>query len=106
MGSFEKAWTTSLPFALRMPIELVGGAALGGAVGYWATPSSFARAMLPVFAEWSLVAALLFSLMLLGEWLSTSENVWQIAAYGKTLSVGALCGAAALAAATIANKRA
>lgn len=92
-GSFDKPWETRLDFALRFPLELLGGAATGACVAAWASRGAPPRACyaLPALLAAAGGGAGLFALLLLAEWASTSEGWWRAAAVAKTVAVGGLC---------------
>ena len=106
MGSFEKPWETGIEFALRFLIELLGGALFGLAVGLRLPARSIPRDIItPTLFGGFVIGGLLFSLMLLAEWMSTSEQWWRIAAVVKSATVGGLCLLSGMTVAALANHR-
>ena len=105
MGSFEKPWETSIVFALRFLIELLGAALSGLVVGLRVPPLTFPRSIAPTLLGGFVIGALAFSLMLLAEWMSTKEEWWRIAAILKSASVGGLCLLSGISVATLVPNR-
>lgn len=106
MGSFEKSWDTSIEFAMRFPVELLGGVLFGFVLGWRLPAHTLSRdTVMPPLFESLLLCGTLFFLMLLAEWISTREPLWRIAAIVKSASVGGLCLLAGTATATLVNRR-
>lgn len=103
MGSFEKIWGTSIEFAVRFPIELIGGVIFGILVGLPSQILLRETTMHPLLRSF-VIGVFLFSFMLLLEWASARKTLWLIAAIVKSASVGGLCFLSGMTVTTLMNR--